>query len=683
MKKPTLPAVFFLLALLIQCLTMGYIVFFRFYPVIVFTIALVALFSPRKIEINRDNHLRLIFGLLIAFLFKAFVISRNDFANITAMVPYGYSYSIAQFAILLQAIYFFIKTPEREFPPAMTLLGAITIMSLANQYGGERTHLVIRSASIAFVACTIPAIAILYAREHHARSPRPVLLTTIIILTCALAYAGSLLAAEFESFITNTLLQIRPTTKFSKSQAGFSNNPWIGSIRQWKTKDDQQIALKIVSEKTPGYMRGMTFDYLAAEHFNIWKNRLQMENISPIKLSAIKLPGPATQQNTFIAQPQSSIETLKQTPMDQWNRMDVKIMQTVGDAIFTTIDTQIIQADVDFIKRSSSAITQSIARPSGEQYTIFANGKTIKESLSEAQKNRYLNIPANINPRVRDIATSACLGADTNRQKMEAVARYFRTNYLYHLGIVYDKAPDDRELLNYFLLEKPPAHCEYFASGAAVLLRLQGVPCRYVSGFVATEASPFNTFFVARNKDAHAWVEAWDDQTQQWLIVEATPSQGVPGSIPNDQNSLNTYWEELKTLIANFIRSFKWSNLKNTFLNIIETIAHAIKSPTFYLKVIPIALAIAALTLYIKRRRLTRKHHDPAILAAARLLQRMDARLEKHGLSRQPHETLRQFTHRISQSDQSQKLQPAIRWYQTYAHLRYSGKLNMETINEL
>ncbi|MFP4382212.1 MAG: transglutaminase domain-containing protein [Candidatus Sumerlaeia bacterium] len=682
MNKSLLPAVFFLLALLVQCLTMGYLVFFRLYPVIVFLIAFAGFLSPRKLELSRDNHVRLIFGLLIVFAFKAFVISKNDFANINAMVPYGYSYSLAQFCMLLQALYFFVKISDREFPSAMSLLGAIALMCLANQISGAMTHTVIRMASIAFVATIVPAIACLYAQRHQARQPRPLLLTAMVLLICALAYGGSLLATELEAFFTNTLLNLR-FNNFEKSQAGFSNSPWLGSVRQWKTTDDNQIALKVFSRTAPGYMRGMTFDLIETQRHNVWKSRLQMENVSPQALDEIQLPGPEIQDNTFLLQAGTSIESLRKTPKGQWKRMQVKIMQSVADAVFTTFDSQIIEADIGFLKRNSSAIVQTVARPPGETYTLFANDQAIAEPLNESQQSRYLNTPLNLDPRIHDIATSACLGAKTNREKMESVSRYFRTNYQYHLGIVYQDAPKDRDLLNYFLIEKPPAHCEYFASGAAVLLRLQGVPCRYVSGFVVNEASPFNNFYLARNRDAHAWVEAWDDLTQRWFIVEATPSQGVPGSEPNEKTSLNAYWEELKTLIASFVRFFKWSNLKTNLQAILKSISRAIQSPVFLLKAIPIALLVAALIFYIKRRKRRAQYQDPAILAAIRLLQNMDARLAKHGLRRQSHETLSQFTKRINQSEQSPQFQNAINWYKTYARLRYSGKLDMQSLEEL
>ena len=88
--------------------------------------------------------------------------------------------------------------------------------------------------------------------------------------------------------------------------------------------------------------------------------------------------------------------------------------------------------------------------------------------------------------------------------------------------------PRDVEPLSHFLLERIPAHCEFFASGAVALLRYQGVPCRYVTGYVVTELeSEYGDYWIARNRNAHAWVEAYDDENNQWVIVEPTPGVNV------------------------------------------------------------------------------------------------------------------------------------------------------------
>ena len=98
----------------------------------------------------------------------------------------------------------------------------------------------------------------------------------------------------------------------------------------------------------------------------------------------------------------------------------------------------------------------------------------------------------------------------TTAEKIEAVTQYFHTNYTYSLGLA---VPADQDPLTYFLEEASTGYCEYFASGAAVLLRLADVPTRYVTGFLVTERDEDGKSWVARNMDAHAWVEAWDRET--------------------------------------------------------------------------------------------------------------------------------------------------------------------------
>jgi hypothetical protein len=74
-----------------------------------------------------------------------------------------------------------------------------------------------------------------------------------------------------------------------------------------------------------------------------------------------------------------------------------------------------------------------------------------------------------------------------------------------------------------FLFEKRRGYCEYFASAAAVLLRLQGIPTRYATGWNVTEESAAYGHFVVRESDAHAWIEAYVDG-EGWIEVDPTPA---------------------------------------------------------------------------------------------------------------------------------------------------------------
>ena len=77
--------------------------------------------------------------------------------------------------------------------------------------------------------------------------------------------------------------------------------------------------------------------------------------------------------------------------------------------------------------------------------------------------------------------------------------------------------------LREFLSGEAPAHCEFFATGLAVLLRLHGVPCRIATGYLAHEWSPDGKSLVIRDSDAHAWVEVFDPD-QGWYALDATPA---------------------------------------------------------------------------------------------------------------------------------------------------------------
>jgi hypothetical protein len=140
----------------------------------------------------------------------------------------------------------------------------------------------------------------------------------------------------------------------------------------------------------------------------------------------------------------------------------------------------------------------------------------------EAERARLLAIPRELDPRVRDLARQAGGGASTPEAKVDAVVAYLPAHHGYSLS--YRPGPGDP--VSRFLLSDSAAHCEYFASAAVLLLRCLGVPTRYVIGYYAHEREP-NGQIVVRQRDAHAWAEAWIDG-KGWITLDATPADGRP-----------------------------------------------------------------------------------------------------------------------------------------------------------
>ncbi len=74
-----------------------------------------------------------------------------------------------------------------------------------------------------------------------------------------------------------------------------------------------------------------------------------------------------------------------------------------------------------------------------------------------------------------------------------------------------------------FIEGKKAGHCETFATALAVMLRHRKIPCRLATGYLATEWDSERRLLIARDRDAHAWVEVLDPE-RGWYVVDPTPS---------------------------------------------------------------------------------------------------------------------------------------------------------------
>ncbi|MDV7393271.1 transglutaminase-like domain-containing protein, partial [Arthrospira platensis SPKY1] len=74
-----------------------------------------------------------------------------------------------------------------------------------------------------------------------------------------------------------------------------------------------------------------------------------------------------------------------------------------------------------------------------------------------------------------------------------------------------------------WLAEGTLGHCELFAGAFLLLAREAGFPTRIATGFAGGAWNAVENYFVVRNRHAHAWVEIYDVESQQWLRVDPTP----------------------------------------------------------------------------------------------------------------------------------------------------------------
>lgn len=93
----------------------------------------------------------------------------------------------------------------------------------------------------------------------------------------------------------------------------------------------------------------------------------------------------------------------------------------------------------------------------------------------------YLQLPESIPDRVYRLSKSITVGKSTAYEKVLAISDFLWKNYKYSLDVSY--VPEDKDFVDYFLFEEKKGYCTYFATAAAVLSRMEGVPTRYIEGY--------------------------------------------------------------------------------------------------------------------------------------------------------------------------------------------------------
>lgn len=112
-------------------------------------------------------------------------------------------------------------------------------------------------------------------------------------------------------------------------------------------------------------------------------------------------------------------------------------------------------------------------------------------------------------------------GADAATTASE-LELYLSTNFNYSLTA---KLAGDAPPLVLLLRDRRPAYCVYFASAMAAMLRVEGIPSRLVTGYLVEPPNDLSGRALARERDAHAWVEAWIPERHAWIAYDPTPDR--------------------------------------------------------------------------------------------------------------------------------------------------------------
>ncbi|HEX7973417.1 MAG TPA: transglutaminase-like domain-containing protein, partial [Anaerolineales bacterium] len=256
--------------------------------------------------------------------------------------------------------------------------------------------------------------------------------------------------------------------------------------------------------------------------------------------------------------------------------------------------------------------------------------------------DRYLQLPASITARTRQLAQDLTKDIANPYDKVAAITNYLRNNIAY--SEILPDQPSNQESIDWFLFDIKEGFCNYYSSAEVVMLRSIGIPARWAVGFAQGERLS-NGMYLVRERDAHAWPEVFFPNLG-WIEFEPTASQpslvrqpgqagetvgasSLPDQAAKEDALLKAQQEELASQ-----RKLKAGGTGSDILN--GTLSGPVN---FLIWIVPLAAAILLLYSIIIRPRVQRLNLPPAPVI-------MEQTLVKVGI--RPPNFLRQWARRAS-----------------------------------
>lgn len=167
--------------------------------------------------------------------------------------------------------------------------------------------------------------------------------------------------------------------------------------------------------------------------------------------------------------------------------------------------------------------------------------KTIAD-LPEGLLAPYLQVPAVLRGRLSGLVRRITSEAKSPAARAQAVMAWLHRNKSYSLDLKRD--PSVKDPLEDFLMVQKSGHCEYFATAAAIMLRVADVPTRYVNGFLGGEWNDLSGLVTVRDNRAHSWIEVYFSGFG-WTRMDATPAISRPSRMSRLKqvaDSIELWW---------------------------------------------------------------------------------------------------------------------------------------------
>jgi transglutaminase-like putative cysteine protease len=277
-------------------------------------------------------------------------------------------------------------------------------------------------------------------------------------------------------------------------------------------------------------------------------------------------------------------------------------------------------------------------------------------ALSLTLKRRDTRLPVDRNPRSFELAQQMrAAAADEPAFINDVLAMFRRQQFVYTLTpsrLDFDSVDD-------FLFNTRSGFCGHYASAFTNLMRAAGIPARVVTGYQGGELNRLAGYYIVRQSDAHAWSEVWL-AGRGWVRVDPTAAvaperieRGLMDAVADNEpvadrllrqhawlGNARFAWDAVNTLWRERVLEFSARSQEQLLKSI--GIARPDWRALGLLLAAGITLALGLLAL-----QLARELHFHGMDPVLRSYERFCRRLERHGLTRHPHEGPLDFAARV------------------------------------
>ena len=153
-------------------------------------------------------------------------------------------------------------------------------------------------------------------------------------------------------------------------------------------------------------------------------------------------------------------------------------------------------------------------RPNATPAELRAAGTAYPSDVA----SQYTQLPESTPDRVATRTSRVTANADNPYDTARTVERYLERTKNYSL----DVGRPDGTIADSFLFEMDAGYCTYFATTMVTMLRTQGIPARFVTGYTEGQQVTQDEW-VVRGSDSHAWVEVYFPEVG-WVRFDPTPA---------------------------------------------------------------------------------------------------------------------------------------------------------------